>query len=213
VSELDDDRLVPQAAFFLGVLVRMVAGAVSYPYRQLRRLTHTDPAEPGQRPPRPAKRALSAGPRRGDRGAVHRDAARLADRQGLASLSAALTDPAPEARIAALETIGSLGGEEVGPMLVDLLHDPDSNVRVAAAAVAGRTRAAEVVFSLILALDDPDQAVREAARRALEAITGERIEFDVTQPSEVRQGRVEDLKRWWKQRRLAELAGSAAERS
>jgi HEAT repeat protein len=133
-------------------------------------------------------------------------AARVAARDGMGRLSAALTDPDPTARMLALEAIGELDAEHAAQMIIDTLHDPDPDVRCAAAAAAVRARAAAAVFSLILALDDEEPEVREEAHLAIERITGQEIEFDPAARPATRQRRIDQLKRWWKKLRFAQLA-------
>jgi hypothetical protein len=219
-----------RTAFFLGSMFRATTDAITAPYRLITEVQRSKAAadDGPARPTRPASRAYralaaktrSARARRPIDEAVLEpsepreltDAARAAQQQGLPALADALSDPDPEVRIVALETIGAFEEKQAGQMLSDVLHDPDPRVRAEAAAVAGRAKLTPVVFSLILALDDPEEPVREAAREALERITSEPVALQPEDPPEVRRALIEDLKRRWKQRRIAELAGIVDDR-
>lgn len=237
-----DERhgLILRSAYYLGVVARVSADAIAFPYRQLRgSLVSAELRDEPQEQPPPRRRErllpprLPKRPARGERQPTrlggHREepaperprarprrdllpvaAARAAADEGFHTLAAALTDPNPEVRMAAVETLGDVGDldpDKAGRMLADVLHDPDPLVRVTAADVAGRTRATTVVFSLILALDDSEPAVREAAAHALERITGKQIELHSDDLPEARQTLIDGLKRWWKRQRLDELTG------
>jgi HEAT repeat protein len=162
------------------------AALISLPYRLLRsRVTRGTLRLPASRPPFVA--------------------AELAADDGLTRLAAALSDEDPNARIRALEVICEFSEERASRLLASMLHDPSPSVRRAAAASAARMKASGTVFSLILALDDADPEVRSVAADAIEAITGKRVQLDDSDP-ELRREELEQLKRWWKAQRVAELA-------
>ena len=133
-------------------------------------------------------------------------AAELAADDGLTRLAAALSNDDPEARIRALDVICEFSDERASRLLASMLHDPSPAVRRAAAVAAARIKASGTVFALILALDDADPELRSVAVDAIEAITGKRAHLDEVDDPELRRNEIEQLKRWWKARRVAELA-------
>ena len=136
-------------------------------------------------------------------------AAQLAADQGLTALSTALADPDPTRRILALEIIARFSEDRATHLLSGVLQDPHPKVRAAAAATAGGLGAPAIVFMLILMLADPDPVVRATARTAIEEITGHRVALDESPSSGSYRRQVDDLKRWWKQRRFVQLAAEA----
>ena len=133
-------------------------------------------------------------------------AARLAADEGLEALGRALGDPDPRVRTLALEVVCEFSAERAARLLAAMVHDPDAGVRCSAAAAAARLGAPRTVSSLIVALDDPDSAVRAASAQAIEAITGRSIALEGDRVTQHRQ--IEELKRWWKEERLAQLTAS-----
>ena len=139
-------------------------------------------------------------------------AADIAATHVMSSLSRMLDDEAPERRLLALEAIGELDGKRAAALVAELLNDPHPGVRAAAAAAAARSGAAAAVFSLILCLDDGAPEVRREAGRAIELITGRAVALDPAAPDAEREREVEELKGWWKRRRLEQLGGAMARR-
>ncbi len=133
-------------------------------------------------------------------------AARLAADEGLDALGRALGDPDPRVRTLALEVVCEFSAERAARLLAAMVHDPDAGVRCSAAAAAGRLGAPRAVSSLIVALDDPEATVRAASAQAIEAITGRAIALEGDLGTQRRQ--IEELKRWWKEERLAQLTAS-----
>jgi hypothetical protein len=109
----------------------------------------------------------------------------------------------------ALETIGEFEEEGAAKLIGELINDPDPTVRCAAAAAAARAKAAATVFSLILAIDDTSAEVRQGAMRAIEVITGKIIDLDPLADGPSRQHKIDELKGWWKEERLAQLAAKS----
>jgi HEAT repeat protein len=106
--------------------------------------------------------------------------------------------------VAVLSELADVRATEV---LKTMLLDPSAIVRCAAVRSAARVRTTDVLASLIVALTDPDAEVRAAAVDAVSDITGRRLTQKgpggVVDPREI-----EDLKRWWRERRFAELVRS-----
>jgi hypothetical protein len=137
---------------------------------------------------------------------VDSGAAQFAMQSGMPALAEALSSPNPKIRKLAIDTIGEFSAEEASQLIIEVLPDPDPGVRCAAIAAAVRAKAPATVFSLILMLDDISVEVRSAAKRAIEALSGEKIAFDPEDESADLKEKIEELKRWWKERRLAQLA-------
>lgn len=175
----------------LGVAARHAASVFGLPSRALRRAKGV---VTGMRP--------RGGRGAGDDGAL--GAARFGDDESLRRLARALADPDPHKRELALGVVCEFSSERASRLLSGMLHDPEPHVRCAAAACAMRVEAMGAVFALILALDDPDAEVRRAAEQALAAITGDPIDLDESGAG--REAKIEELKRWWKERRFQELA-------
>ena len=140
------------------------------------------------------------------RGESHFEAAEVARGEGLAALARTLADPDPAVRIRSLEVICEFSEDRAARLLAGMLHDPEPVVRREAAAAASRLRASGVIFSLILALEDPRPEVRTASARAIAEITGREMPTDRLDEREDRSRLVEELKRWWKEERFAQLA-------
>src|SRR5262249_55336826 len=119
-----------------------------------------------------------------------------------AALARALADGDPAVRALAVETISAFSADEASRLLSRLLHDPDPSVRVAAIDSAARAGATGVVFAIILALEDVDAEVRTRAAVAIETLTGKPVDID-DGDAEVRREQVTELKKWWKEQRLA----------
>ncbi len=115
-------------------------------------------------------------------------------------------DPDPLVRAMALETVGEFSSERATRLLASMLFDSDPLVRCAAASAAARARATGLLFSLIIVLDDPIDDVRIVAARTIEEITGRAIDVASLRDTVSRRQAIDQLKSWWKQRRLAELA-------
>lgn len=97
----------------------------------------------------------------------------------------ALHDPAPDVRIAALQSARQLGYKGMGPQLIRMARDPSAEVRHVAVQALGQLAAGdtpipaepldnaaltEISATLIAALDEPYQSIRTKAVRALERI-------------------------------------------
>jgi HEAT repeat protein len=72
-----------------------------------------------------------------------------------------------------------------------------------AARALGHSPNTEALASLIVALDDPDAAVRRIAAEALSRAFGQTVTDGAIDPAQR-----EALRRWWKDRRFADLASS-----
>ena len=132
----------------------------------------------------------------------------MAADDGLAALAETLASPSPSLRMRALEVLCEFSAERATPVVIELIHDPDPAVRSAAARAAARIRSTRAVGSLIVALDDPDAGMRRSSAEALQSIVGGEVEVDDEPDAEQRRRRQAELKRWWKERRFAELATS-----
>jgi hypothetical protein len=135
-------------------------------------------------------------------------AARLAADDGLNALARALGDPDPKVRTLALDVVCEFSSDRAARLLAAMIHDPDASVRCAAAAASARLGAPRTVSSLIVALDDPESTVRAASAQAIEAITGRSVRLDDDRDPEEQRRAIEELKRWWKAERVAQLTAS-----
>jgi HEAT repeat protein len=91
-----------------------------------------------------------------------------ADVASLAPLAvAAADDPAPHVRIAAIETIGVIGGPPAADLLAPHTNHADAEIAVAALGALGRVSEAAAMLPLERALRSQDPRRREAAVRAL----------------------------------------------
>ena len=135
------------------------------------------------------------------------DSTRLAADRGLAALARALDNPDPAMRARAVAVLGELSDVRAREVLKTMLLDPSAMVRCAAVRSAARVGTTEVVASLIVALTDPDAEVRAAAAEGLSAMTGRGLSCAGPERT-VDPGELEDLKRWWREKRFAELVGS-----
>ncbi len=217
----DSASMFQQTMIWVGAALRGTKEQFSASYRQMSGwLFRTDAFESsggsdyrggvisGAARPRSRQGARSPAPPRHNARAAKRQrrldaAAGFSD--GPSKLSQAMTDANPRVRKLALDTIGEFSEERASRLISELLHDFDSTVRCAAAAAAGRANAAGAVFSLIFALDDSQPEVREQAKAAIEKITQQKIELGEAD----RLQNVEELQRWWKERRLAHLTSDA----
>jgi HEAT repeat protein len=141
---------------------------------------------------------------------ARRDSTHLAVDDGLTALAGALEHPDPEVRARAVLVVAEFGDDRAARMLQSMIHDRSATVRSVAVSAAARTRSMDVVLSLIVALEDPVAEVRRAAAEALSRLTGRCIETsDVdAMVATVAREDVEDLKRWWKDKRFRDLSGS-----
>jgi hypothetical protein len=122
----------------------------------------------------------------------------------MAALARALDHPDPALRARAVAVLGELADARARDVLKTMLLDPSAEVRRAAARSAARVATTDVVASLIVALTDPDAEVRAAAAEAVGRISGRPL--SCAGPGGVVDERdIEDVKRWWRNRRLAEL--------
>ena len=191
-----------------GAAVRHTLDAMTWPLRTVRRVLGRGGArgpEEGIAVLRRQRLDLSEVRRRGAADArASFEAAHIAADEGLSALSETLSDADPAVRMLAIDVVSELSGERAARLLGAVLHDPDPTVRRAAALAAGRLRASGTVFSLILAVEDPSADVRAAAARAIEDITGRPVSTEGS--AAMRERAVRELKKWWKERRYAELA-------
>jgi HEAT repeat protein len=132
------------------------------------------------------------------------DSTRLAANGGLASVARALDNPDAALRARAVAVLCELADVRAREVLKTMLLDPSAMVRCAAVRAAARVRTTDVLASLIVALNDPDAEVRATAVEAVSGITGRHLSCQGPEggvdPSEI-----EDLKRWWRETRCAEL--------
>src|SRR5262249_49719745 len=94
-----------------------------------------------------------------------------------------------------------------GRMLQAMIHDRSPTVRSIAVSAAARTTSMDAALALIVALEDPVAEVRRAAADALSDLTGRRI-MASGMDAIVDKEEVEDLKRWWQDKRFRDLSGS-----
>jgi HEAT repeat protein len=188
--------LVQRFTHSVAVAARHAAGWFTPPSRRLRA------AAPARRIVRSATRRTEPDP----------EAARAGASSGLAALAAALAHPEPTVRARALEIVCEFSEERAAELLGGMLHDPEASVRYAAATAAGRVPAYRVVAPLIVTLQDVDVDVRRASAHALERLTGSPVPLE--EPgSAVSEGRLNELRKWWKEHRLAELLAGIEGRS
>jgi len=91
----------------------------------------------------------------------------IGDPAGAASLIAAVSDPVPGVRFAAVRSLGVMRVADAVPALSGALKDPDPAMRRAAAVALGQTRAPAARPALQAALKDPDEGVHLEVLRAL----------------------------------------------
>lgn len=105
----------------------------------------------------------------------------LSNNTAAAVLKAALRDPNPLVRIAALEGWRKRGGGEAVPVLIQMMNtDKELDVRMAAARELGELRDPAAVQALGGWLDHADPAVQFRAVQSLRQITGKDFGDDVT---------------------------------
>jgi len=85
------------------------------------------------------------------------------------SLCNTLTNPQPQVRLVAVQTLGAIGDPQAVKPLCQLLSDPDAGVRQAVAIALGKLGPTALEF-LCKALRDKDVEVREAVADAIEQI-------------------------------------------
>ena len=155
---------------------------------------------------RPSAQARLVVGRVGGRGRAEsgQDSSGLAANGGLAALARALDAPDPALRARAVAVLCELGERRASEVLKTMLLDSSAMVRCAAIRSATRVRTTDVLASLIVALSDPDPEVRAASVDAVSAITGRRLSIPAPGGG-VDPGEIEELKRWWREKRLAEL--------
>ncbi|MBL8827781.1 MAG: HEAT repeat domain-containing protein [Planctomycetaceae bacterium] len=108
--------------------------------------------------------------------------AALPNNTSLAVLKAALKDPNPLVRIAALDGWRRRGGGEAVPVLINMMNtDKELDVRMAAARELGELKDPAAVQALGAWLDDANPAVQFRAVQSLRNITGKDYGDDVTQ--------------------------------
>jgi len=196
------DPLLRRVGMALGGATGLVVRSLGWPFSGRRR---SAAKKSDDAPPAPARASRS---RDRDKSRPP-DPARLGSAEGLEALTRALADPDPAVRSLALEVVTEFSGERASRLLGGMLQDPDPNVRCAAAAAATRVGSSATVFSLILALEDSEPTVREAAASAIETIGGRRIDRAALADPATAGPQLDDLKAWWKDRRLAELSRAA----
>jgi HEAT repeat protein len=102
------------------------------------------------------------------RAALARAIGQIQHRSGSAALAAAMSDPSPLVRRAAIDAWPHILRQEGAAPVAALVSDPDLEVRRAAAAVVGRFREASARAALeTRVVSDPDPAVRRNAAWAL----------------------------------------------
>ena len=196
------DPLLRRMGMALGGAAGRVVRTFGSPFARGGRRAGPRPAAPPAAPPDAAR------PRARDRSRPP-DPAQLGSAGGLEALTHALADPDPSVRSLAIEVGTEFSGERASRLLGGMLQDPDPAVRCAAAAAATRIGSSAVVFSLILALEDSESSVREAAASAIETIGGRSVDRGALGDPAAAGRLVDDLKTWWKDRRLAELSCAA----
>ena len=132
-------------------------------------------------------------------------ASHLADDDRLTALAGALEHPDPELRARAVVVMAEFADKHAGHLLKVMIHDRSPAVRAVAVGAAGRTTDMELAASLIVALADPDADVRWAAAEAVSRVTGQTVVPSGTDAS-IDRDELERLKRWWKDKRLTDLA-------
>jgi HEAT repeat protein len=139
---------------------------------------------------------------------TRRDGGHLAADDGLTALAGALQHPDPDVRARAVLVVAEFGDDRAARMLQSMIHDRSPAVRSIAVSAAARTKNMDVVLSLIVALEDPALEVRRAAAEALSSVTGRSIETSDVDGAvaTVASEEVEDLKRWWKDKRFRDLS-------
>jgi HEAT repeat protein len=139
-----------------------------------------------------------------ERGRVPRgDVSRLAADDGLRALAGALEHPDPEMRLRAAAVLSEFGDERALRLLRAMTHDRSPDVRTVAVRALGHAPNTEALASLIVALDDPAPSVRRVAAEAVSRALGRSVT-----PDGIDAGEREALRRWWKDRRLADLASN-----
>lgn len=83
------------------------------------------------------------------------------------------------------------------------LNHPNPKVRAAAAAKAAKSGTFTEIYFLILLLDDPVSNVRKKAWSAIKKITDSDFDFDPEEEETIRREKIEHLKNWWKEERMA----------
>jgi len=89
-------------------------------------------------------------------------------------LAQALTDEVRDIRVAAIYSLGFIGGADVVQMMKSLLLDRDDFIKVAAIKVIGRSKDPSAVDDLIRMLDEPNGFVKSSAIEALSNLGHER---------------------------------------
>ncbi len=84
--------------------------------------------------------------------------------------TAVLQEGDNDARLAAVEELGTIGTDKATKALISALQDADGSVRARAVALLGQRKAEEAVDALAVALSDEDYAVQSNAAAALAAI-------------------------------------------
>jgi HEAT repeat protein len=122
----------------------------------------------------------------------------------MAALTRTLASEDPDVRAQAVLFLGEFADERGRRLLQSMVHDPSPRVRSIAIEALGRTMNLDVVATLIVALGDPVIEVRRAAAKAISRITGRQLSPSVD-PRELA-----ELKQWWTETRVAELAGATS---
>jgi hypothetical protein len=122
----------------------------------------------------------------------------------MAAVARALDNPDPALRAGAVAVLGELADARAREVLKTMLLDPSAMVRCMAIRSAARVGTTDVLASLIVALSDPDAEVRAAAVDGVSGMTGRRLSCEGP-GGRVDPRELEDLKRWWREQRFAEL--------
>jgi len=89
-------------------------------------------------------------------------------------LAQAITDEVRDIRVAAIYSLGFIGGADVVEMMKSLLLDRDDFIKVAAIKVIGRSKDSSTIDDLIRMLDEPNGFVKSSAIEALSNFGDER---------------------------------------
>lgn len=149
-------------------------------------------------------RDMGERPRGGDRAAGDREEARAEERQRPAPSETfdtvrakALSDPDPEERIRALESLDSFDGQSALPILTQALSDQDPEVRLAALEELTFVTDSPPLDALTIALGDSDPEVRATALRIVADSDDDRkwplIQSALKDPDEDVRGEAEDI--------------------
>lgn len=133
------------------------------------------------------------------------------DDDAIQPLTRALRDQHPEVRRTAATFLGWKDSAEAVPALVQCLQDKEARVRKAAVSALANIKDDSSAAPLFRVLGDKELEIREKALEAIRLISGEEIAFDVNASGKELNKAVDELRRWWQEKRLDELDGAEAE--